>query len=377
MPRVLELACAQMGIVLMILRRDTPKRLFVSASISAAVVYFADWWWGYATAAVLLLNEFMFYLVHRKSTDPRAEVGVQRTVAAIFFISVSMLPYTFPGIVLMSQPDQGAQILGLFWICAALVYILAIYSMTVILGWSTIVVHTIGLGIGIFALHPGPVTPMGSLDMAVLVFFTMLWMWNAYEFMNASANNRRAFGEARSQAEARLKKLNHLVNHDHLTGLMNRRAFYEALGDVLLTHQVGSHLAVVLIDLDGFKPINDTYGHAAGDFVLVTVAKRLTEIDAFRAPARLGGDEFVLLLPNLGPSHLPSLLGDMSEALAAPIFFEGTWLSVGASAGYAYARERSTVTQLLAEADMAMYDIKMQRKSSGPASPVARLGKYA
>jgi len=363
MSRVLELACAQMGIILTILRRDTWKRLSSSATICVAILYFAGWQWAVLTAATVLLNDLMFYFLYRKSTDPHARINRVRTIAAIIGVSASMLVYTLPGIVLMAQPIQAAQILGLFWNCAALVYILAIFSMTVVLGWSTIAVHTLGLAAGIAVMHRGPVAPVTNTDLAVLAFFTGLWLWNTYEFMNAAANNRRAFGEARWQAEERADQLDFLVHHDHLTGLLNRRAFEEVLSDVLLALEAHEDVAVALFDLDGFKPVNDTYGHAAGDAVLIAVAERMTKSTALQFPARLGGDEFVALVPNVSPADLPFLLDGVSDALAAPIPFEGNILTIGTSVGFAVALPGSTVAELVGHADTRMYKQKSRRKS--------------
>src|SRR5688572_16250822 len=102
---------------------------------------------------------------------------------------------------------------------------------------------------------------------------------------------------ARLQAER--EALQYAAGHDELTGLPNRRLFYALASRVLDTTDESA--AVMMIDLDGFKPINDRHGHAAGDHVLRIIACRLAAWAGDNLVARLGGDEFAVLLTNSGP----------------------------------------------------------------------------
>lgn len=98
-------------------------------------------------------------------------------------------------------------------------------------------------------------------------------------------------------------EFSHLAFFDSLTQLPNRRLFNDRLGQAVKRAQrTSSSLALMFVDLDKFKPINDTYGHAAGDFMLQTVAKRLSGcLHASDTAARVGGDEFLVLLPDVAP----------------------------------------------------------------------------
>jgi diguanylate cyclase (GGDEF)-like protein len=163
-------------------------------------------------------------------------------------------------------------------------------------------------------------------------------------------------------------RLRHLAYHDNLTGLANRAMFLERLTEALAEAQP----TVMIIDLDDFKPVNDTYGHHAGDTLLRVVASRLTRcIGAAATVARLGGDEFAVLLPTADPAGVAALSERVAAAVGEPIpVGTGTEVRVRASIGAASAPASTrgggtdpavALTELLHRADLAMYAVK-QRK---------------
>jgi diguanylate cyclase (GGDEF)-like protein len=128
----------------------------------------------------------------------------------------------------------------------------------------------------------------------------------------------------------RLKKTNehvfHLANHDALTGLPNRLLFYDRLNQEILKARRGKNLVGVLfLDLDGFKLINDTYGHDAGDLLLQVVAKRIkTCVRDSDTVARMGGDEFTVIISNIGIAENINLVArKIIDAISAPILLNG------------------------------------------------------
>lgn len=171
----------------------------------------------------------------------------------------------------------------------------------------------------------------------------------------------------RHQREAMLA---HRAEHDSLTGLVNRARFETRLREVLAPGSEHKRLgrsrqiAVLFIDLDGFKPVNDTHGHAAGDAVLVAVAERLR--DSTRGSdtiARLGGDEFAVLLEVRDHAEVAAVSDRILESLKRPIPHEGQELQIGASIGIADTHvggeEKSLgAAELLHAADTAMYAAK-------------------
>ncbi|MFN3987119.1 MAG: diguanylate cyclase domain-containing protein [Rhodocyclaceae bacterium] len=163
------------------------------------------------------------------------------------------------------------------------------------------------------------------------------------------------------------RQLEQLAHHDTLTALPNRSLLADRLEQAMVASQRrGTQLALVYIDLDGFKAVNDTYGHEIGDALLIAVTRRLQ--NALREGdtlARVGGDEFVALLADL-PSQpeLGPVLGRLLEAAAAPVVVRERSLGVSASIGVAmYPQHADDADSLLRLADQAMYTAKMAGKN--------------
>jgi diguanylate cyclase (GGDEF)-like protein len=169
-----------------------------------------------------------------------------------------------------------------------------------------------------------------------------------------------------SERRTILEQLRHQAHHDQLTDLANRRLFHKELDRAISRAQrQGCAVALVYMDLNGFKQINDTLGHRAGDLVLRTLAERLS--GATREDeliSRYGGDEFVALLSMLSnPSHeVEAFVERMRLTLAEPIPIEAGAVRVGASLGASvYPHDGSTAEQLLHHADAAMLGMKSSR----------------
>jgi diguanylate cyclase len=163
----------------------------------------------------------------------------------------------------------------------------------------------------------------------------------------------------RRSAEERIR---HLAHHDSLTGLLNRVRFKERLHRAIeLAVATGSKFAVLALDLDRFKEVNDVLGHAAGDAVLVEVARRLREeIGPQDLIARLGGDEFVIVqCSGAQPDAAGDLAERLIEAVKKPIRVEEQSTSVGLSVGIClFPHHATTAEALLANADTALYRAK-------------------
>ncbi|MDH3250015.1 MAG: GGDEF domain-containing response regulator [Acidimicrobiia bacterium] len=158
-------------------------------------------------------------------------------------------------------------------------------------------------------------------------------------------------------------QLRHQASHDHLTGLPNRREFRNQLSGRLTGLEPGQVLGVLLVDLDQFKLVNDTYGHEAGDQLIMTVGERLVE----RAPsdaleARLGGDEYVLALTRAGGQDIEAIAEGIREALRVPVRIMGVELSLSASIGIGTTSDpHAAVSTLLRSADIALHHAKNRR----------------
>lgn len=172
--------------------------------------------------------------------------------------------------------------------------------------------------------------------------------------------------QLRVAAELTAREALHEALHDALTGLANRRALMVAVGAALESPTTAPRMhALMLLDLDGFKAINDTHGHGAGDEVLRVVAQRLRDaVDGTVIPARLGGDEFAVWCPDiLTRGNVRDLATRLLTSIRAPIRAAGTSVGVGASAGVAfYPHDAETETELFRAADMALYRSKDARQ---------------
>ena len=145
------------------------------------------------------------------------------------------------------------------------------------------------------------------------------------------------------------------AQRDPLSGLLRREAFQRAAARILRKRPA----AVVVVDLDGFKAVNDTYGHAAGDAIIRTTGAALNEaLDGRGAAGRLGGDEFAAVVALPDPIALPWLLGGLHDYLSAPTVHEGQALVVGASVGGVCAPAGADLSVALRRADEVMYGVK-------------------
>jgi diguanylate cyclase (GGDEF)-like protein/PAS domain S-box-containing protein len=165
----------------------------------------------------------------------------------------------------------------------------------------------------------------------------------------------------------REKKLQQMAMYDELTNLPNRRLLQVHLEQAMLRSERGNtSLAVCMLDLDGFKPVNDTHGHESGDEVLVALGKRLrAALRKSDLVARVGGDEFVLIIEDiLGQKDLEPLLIKVNDAISAPLrLANGALIDVGTSMGvvlHSHGEEKSG-DQLLREADQALYVCKAHK----------------
>ncbi|MCW2665481.1 MAG: diguanylate cyclase/phosphodiesterase with sensor [Frankiales bacterium] len=221
-------------------------------------------------------------------------------------------------------------------------------------GWRTAVMHDLdGAVLGLLQLGYGGTPPAGERDAQVLSTFV--------HGVGISLQNARLYGAMRQQAEHSA----HEAAHDALTGLPNRTLLHARTREAMdVVDRDGGLCALLLLDLDHFKQINDTLGHGAGDALLRTVAGRLSAatrpVDTI---ARLGGDEFAVLLcdPPSGEAA-DQVARELLRVLAEPVLHEGLRLVVEGSIGVAcYPADGATVEEVFRSADVAMYQAKQSR----------------
>jgi diguanylate cyclase (GGDEF)-like protein len=196
--------------------------------------------------------------------------------------------------------------------------------------------------------------------MTLLLGLLVLYLGLRLRQVNAKNQRQKKYLSKLKDAERALRKSAFL---DPLTGLANRLLLMDRF-EVAMRHARRSRkqFAVLMLDLNKFKAINDTYGHAAGDKVLITVAQRLvTIVRESDTVARLGGDEFALIVESINQRAQLEVLGrKLVEVVSQALTLEsGETVSVGASVGYAwYPKDGDNLRDILEVADQAMYTCK-------------------
>jgi diguanylate cyclase (GGDEF)-like protein len=180
--------------------------------------------------------------------------------------------------------------------------------------------------------------------------------------VSTALQNVALYTEMRQHADAKAYE----ASHDSLTGLGNRSLLHDRAGVVLAAADESSQVALLIIDLDHFKEINDTLGHAAGDLFLQQVGQRIvSSVKEADAVCRLGGDEFAVLMGGVrSTEHADAVAARLLDVLAQPVTFDGLRLSIEGSVGVAcYPQDASSFDELLRRADVALYQAKMSRGS--------------
>ena len=179
--------------------------------------------------------------------------------------------------------------------------------------------------------------------------------------------NKRLTNEISTRVKIE-KELKHLAQHDELTGLANWRLFEERC-HIELDNSKSKNKghAFLFVDIDGFKGVNDTYGHNTGDMLLVAIAKRLLKcVNQEHLIARLGGDEFVIYLPNIkNKKEAQNLASKIIKSLSETYDLKGIMVNISASIGISFSPEDGETTEaLIKNADAAMYEAKTSGKNT-------------
>ncbi len=172
--------------------------------------------------------------------------------------------------------------------------------------------------------------------------------------------------QARVAAEILKEEAQTLADCDALTGLANRRSFFRAADSALAGAQWGRPFTLALIDLDGFKPVNDTYGHSVGDQLLIAVAGRLRNVCGTAGfPARMGGDEFAIILDgDIDEARIEHFGAALCDSLREIYLLGTVAASISASVGFVRYDDGLTVSQLLERADYALYFAKQNLRGA-------------
>jgi diguanylate cyclase (GGDEF)-like protein/PAS domain S-box-containing protein len=204
--------------------------------------------------------------------------------------------------------------------------------------------------------------PQGSVEFTLVVGAATRWLAMSALPIPGGSMGAVCVLEDLSERRAAQGDLEFLAYHDALTGLPNRRMLLDQLERLLtLSARHGTPVSAVVFDLDGFKAVNDTYGHAAGDELLQLLSERLQrELRSSDQLARLGGDEFAVLVDH--HDDVTALADRLLRLIAQPVELRAATVAVGASIGISSCVGRLDPARLLHEADTAMYEVKASGK---------------
>jgi diguanylate cyclase (GGDEF)-like protein len=241
--------------------------------------------------------------------------------------------------------------------------------------WNAVLVITLLMAVIVILTLPKLLQPddpffQSQVTLAVRGLLGLVLIFNAYVLYQQRLLRQlrdRLAGqiELSTEQKARAEAYRDLAILDPLTGLYNRRFSQERLhGEIERAKRYNTPLAVVVFDLDHFKRINDTLGHAAGDFALKEFARHLSKtIRGADFAVRNGGDEFMIVLPECPPDKVETVL---SRLVAFEAEFEGKRFSVSASRGAAQYQPPENAEELIARADAALYEHKIAASRAVP-----------
>lgn len=353
----------QTRVAVHVTNRDALKRLLAAMSIMTVCWLFGDRNAAVFWSAVIVCSELLGRIVNRKValTGPQLPFGLCLAIWSVNWLT--LWPMLVPAVVLAGQGSDALLVAGLLWLFGIHVHISNSYAALPFFNWSLMVPAFAMTAILFWQAYMAPSVESTMSEWIATSVMLLVYATNTLQTMSAQKDTLFKLAEARKDADKRLSELEFLTRHDHLTGLMNRRAFEEAATALLprRSNRDRNQLGYFLIDLDGFKPINDSYSHKAGDAVLVAVAERLTKfIGNSGVVARLGGDEFAAVISGVrNPAQALRLATEIATLIKQPIVVDHKRLEVGASVGVALTSStQDTLAGIATGADQAMYKAK-------------------
>lgn len=274
--------------------------------------------------------------------------------------------YLLPTLSLAGDPSLAMKISGLIFAMGMQVYLANAWSGVPVFIYALLVPSIIMLSLAFLRLGATPAETSSQIEWSMATAVLVLFIYAAVDTLRQHIATQQALFRAERDAARQLSLLRDTQRLDPLTGVLNRTAFDRGLKTMLDDRaRDGTTIAVYLMDVDAFKPINDTYSHDAGDAVLRQIAERLEDvIGASGIVARLGGDEFICAVGNVADGADAMALGRlMQRRITKPIGWDDRDLSIRVSLGIAITgadedAPEATVPALCSAADRAMFAAK-------------------
>ncbi len=310
---------------------------------------------GLSICTVIFALEICTYPLNKRASQFDKPIELSTAIWVFLANWIAMLTFLAFAITLSYSDSLPHVLMAFIWAFGIFVHVSNTFGLLPFYNWSQMIPAFGAIYWMCWNLSQNPVHAAPTLEWIIVAGLLLIYIVNTFDTMK---DTHQALDRARDESNARLMELERLSRHDPLTGLMNRRAFDEVIGSLMHQHANREGVTVFLLDLDGFKPINDSYSHKAGDAVLLAVAARLLDLVSENGEvARLGGDEFAVVKTNITSSEVARLFADdILATLQEPIPFEQKMLGVGASIGIArQGHDAPDLAILMSGADQAMY----------------------
>lgn len=338
-------------------QKETAENLVFAGIALWIVMYQGFITWVPMMAGLLIILGVVNTLLPRLTPKNPKDISLGLILFNIAHQTFVTLVYSAPALVLAQSPSTAMLVVTMVWVFGVFVHILNFFARFPAFNMINIVPVTGMAALALWIASGANHRASSQQDWMIAAGAFVVFMLHTFAVLRLNMITARKIEHARRTAQMRTRQLKKLSQKDTLTDLLNRSAFDTQLRGVLGDQR---RAAVFLIDLDGFKPINDSYSHLAGDTVLIETARRLRHWGGPTAlAARMGGDEFVVAIPGLDdPVLAQDLANELRDNLAATVFWQGKALQVTASIGVALSSSDSNVETLCAEADQAMFRAK-------------------
>ncbi|MEE2795404.1 MAG: EAL domain-containing protein [Pseudomonadota bacterium] len=315
--------------------------------------------------SAILIWRMMHWIAFQKAESRYAEIR-KALIKLVIFTTVLCVGFSIWSQTLITNNPSQTMPIVLYTILAALG---AAYGLSSFPRAALLPLIILGLPIAVRLLLIDDATMKGIAVSLLFVLFLFIWLLHVHgRALSGLVSSQIAIARERNRAvRAELNAVKR-ADHDELTGLANRGALIRKIQNLVFPGPPnGTRSALAIIDLDGFKRANDSFGHAAGDEILVRYANRLnTQFGERAIVARLGGDEFAVFWPDgFGIGELDKAGDKICELAKSPINWEGKKLTVGASCGLTEAGPFTTSDkEFLRQADAALYRAKQNGRGN-------------
>lgn len=356
----------QFGTISQLSSADRPMQIVSLYLVCCVAFWLGHPYVAFTTAAVGTLAEVsLFLLLNKKRLLKR--FGLDTTIVLSLCVStISVTAYLYPALCLSSDPSLAIKLTGVTWIMGTQVYLTNTWSRVPVFLSVMLAATMVMLIIAFLELPTTSPEQSTTTEWGIAVGFLMFSLYNTINTLRQHHAREARLSTAQEDAALHLAQLEETHRQDTLTGLLNRRAFDLALSVMLEDRRSnGGEIAVFLLDLDSFKPINDTYSHEAGDEILIQTARRLmVHVGDTGIVGRLGGDEFICAVGSFTNCDAPlSYAQSLANVTSNDVYWNGRRLQISASVGIATTLDKENCTHpsvaaLCSAADQAMFASK-------------------